>query len=198
MSTGKKAARLLGFLSPQTIWRMPTRVATTAVLRRPYSSDGTPSLPPLLKQVKGDLKAAMKAKDANRLSVLRSILSAATNAAKTSKPLETDAQVVQLIRKTQRVSLDGAADYRKDGREDLAEMEEAQAKIMDEYISASSVKTLGEAELQEMVEATARDGETDGFLPFSEVMKKMLVNLDGYDVDKKEVARVVRETLGQK
>jgi uncharacterized protein YqeY len=151
----------------------------------------------LLKQLKGDLKAAMKAKDANRLSVLRSILSATTNAAKTAKPVQTDVQLVGLLRKTQRASVDAAAEYRKDGREDLAEKEEAQVQIMDEYIAGSSVKSLSDSELRKMIESAAKDVANGGVLPFPEIMKKLIPRLEGYDVDKKELAKTVKEVVGQ-
>jgi len=197
MSTSKITSRLLGLPTRNRVWRVPNHVATFSGPRRTYSSTDDAPPPPLLKQLKGELKAAMKAKDANRLSVLRSILSATTNAAKSEKPVKTDVQLVALIRKTKRASLDAAAEFRKDGRGDMAEKEEIQAQIMDGYIAGSSVRTLSDSELREMVESAAKDEASGGFLPFPEIMKKLIPSLEGYDVDKKELAKTVKELIQQ-
>ncbi len=104
---------------------------------RPYSTELSP--PPLLAKLKGDLKAAMKARDAARLTVLRSILASTLNASKTAKPIQTDAQLVALLRKTASSSQEALDEFRSAGRDDLADKESAQIKVLEEYVSGSGL-----------------------------------------------------------
>ncbi|KAK8079868.1 GatB/YqeY domain-containing protein [Apiospora hydei] len=151
---------------------------TTPLCRRQYSSDPPP--PPLLQKLKTDLKTAMRAKDAARLGVLRSILAATLNASKTASPIVTDAQLVALLRKTARASRDAAAEFQEAGRADLVEKEQAQIDILDEYAAGSGVQEVGADELRTIVAGvvtamTSEGGEaTGGKAQMGNVMKKLL------------------------
>ncbi|KAK3940648.1 Yqey-like protein-domain-containing protein [Diplogelasinospora grovesii] len=165
---------------------------------RCYSSEAT-STPPLLAKLKGDLKTAMRAKDATRLAVLRSVLAATLNASKTASPIRTDAQLVALLRRTARTSQEAASEFRAAAREDLAEKEEAQLRVLEEYAAGSGVQGVSEAELRDMVmavrEQLAAEGvESKAFM--GEAMKKLLAPggpLDGKDFEKTEVVKIVKE-----
>lgn len=110
---------------------------------RPFSSssprlDAAPP-PPLLAQIKTDLKTAMRAKDAPRLSVLRSVLSAANEAARQEKEVKTDAQVVALLKKTAAGLAQAIEEAQKADRPDLVAKEEAQVRVVDEYVAQADV-----------------------------------------------------------
>ncbi|KAK8128317.1 Aspartyl/glutamyl-tRNA amidotransferase subunit B-related protein [Apiospora sp. TS-2023a] len=176
---------------------------TTPLCRRQYSSEPAP--PPLLQKLKSDLKTAMRAKDAARLAVLRSILSATLNASKTATPISTDAQLVALLRKTARASRDAAAEFQDAGRADLVEKEQAQIDILDEYAAGSGVQEVGADELRTIVAGvvtamTSEGGETaGGKAQMGNVMKKLLAPggpLEGKDVEKSELAKIVKEVVG--
>ncbi|KAH6607201.1 hypothetical protein Trco_003514 [Trichoderma cornu-damae] len=161
-----------------------------------YSTADADAPPPLLQKLKGDLKIALRAKDAPRLSVLRSIMSADLNASKTSSPIRTDVQLVALIRKLQKSAHDAVADARAAGRDDLVQKESRQISVLDEYIAGSGVQTLGDAEMRalinEAVEA-ARGAGAAGKSLMGDVMKRVNVALEGKDVDRKSVAALVKE-----
>ncbi|KAH6895803.1 hypothetical protein B0T10DRAFT_557982 [Thelonectria olida] len=165
-------------------------------LCRFYSTSTSDAPPPLLSKLKADLKTAMRAKDTARLSVLRSIMSANLNASKTANPIRTDVQLVALIRKIQKASADTIAEAKSVGRDDLAQKEEEQVKILQEYVANSGVQTLGEAELrtlvQEAVEASKAAG-TPAKSVLGDVMRRLGGALEGKDVDKKELAKMVKE-----
>ncbi|KAJ6447125.1 Aspartyl/glutamyl-tRNA amidotransferase subunit B-related protein [Purpureocillium lavendulum] len=167
---------------------------------RPYSSTTDDAPPPFLQKLKADLKTAMRAKDAPRLAVLRAIMSANLNASKTATPIRTDVQLVALIRKIQKSALDSAADARAAGRQDLVDKEEEQARILDAYLADSGVRTLGEAELralvQDAVDASKQAGTAAKSL-MGDVMKRLAGALEGKDVDRKQVASLVKELTGQ-
>ncbi|KAI5463783.1 hypothetical protein BGZ63DRAFT_382305 [Mariannaea sp. PMI_226] len=161
-----------------------------------YSTPAADAPPPLLSKLKADLKTAMRAKDAARLSVLRSIMSANLNASKTASPIRTDVQLVALIRKIQKASNDAIAEAKAVGREDLAQKEEEQMNILQEYVANSGVQTIGEAELKALVQeavAASQAAGTQAKSIMGDVMKRLTGSLEGKDVDKKELAKIVKE-----
>lgn len=171
--------------------------ALLRISRAAYSTEA-PS-PPLLAKLKEDLKMAMRAKDTNRLAVLRSVLAATLNASKTDKPIQTDAQLVSLLQKTARKSQDAAEEARAAGREDVAEKEDAQRKILEEYAASSGAREIGEAELRQIIESTKANLVATGVEPKA-LMGKMVGallmpggSLEGVMVDKKEVVKVISE-----
>ncbi|KAJ0160528.1 Altered inheritance of mitochondria protein 41, mitochondrial [Colletotrichum tanaceti] len=189
----RSSARLLQALQPV----VPRRVAPLRTTLRLYSSDAAPAQPRLLATLKSDLKTAMRAKDAARLSVLRSVLSATNNAAKTSSPIATDAQLVALLRKTQRATQDAAAQFRAAGRDDLADKEDLQAKVMAEYIATSGVVAVTEADVRVLIAKAVEDVAAAGKSGLGEVMKLINAAIQGKDleVDKRRVAELVKEAL---
>ena len=176
---------------------LPPRIMTIA--RRTYSAESEPAPAPLLVKMKVDLKAAMRAKDATRLAVLRSIMSATLNASKTDKPIRTDAQLVALLRKTARASQDAVAGFKAAGRDDLVEKEDAQIKVLEEYAAESGVKTVGEKELGDAV-AKAKEMVLAEKLPLNiGTIRNMLTKvggpLEGKDFDGAELMNVIKAAL---
>lgn len=163
-----------------------------------------PPPPPLLQKLKGDLKTAMRAKDAPRLAVLRSVLAATLNASKTAAPIATDAQLIALLRKTQRGNEEASAEARQAGRADLVDKEQAQIKVLEEYVASSGVEVVSEEELRTVVKGvveamTAAGGVEGGKAKMGEVMKTLLAPggpLEGKSVEKAQVARAVKEVVG--
>jgi len=145
-----------------------------------------------------DMKTAMRNKDSNRLSVLRSILSQTLNASKTSNPINTDMQLLALLRKTSNASKLASEEFKSQGRADLAEKEDLQVSIMQEY--AGNVDVLGEEEItksvREVVDAL-RLSATE--LRMGDVLKKVFSPevLGGKNVEKAEVTRIVKELLAK-
>lgn len=185
-----------------------TRITTahagpaTTFQQRLYSS--TSPTPPLLQKLKTDLKAAMRAKDAPRLSIIRGILSATNNASKTASPITTDAQLVGLLRKTRAASEEAAVEFRAAGRQDLVDREDAQMAVVDEYVAGSGVEELSEDALRTVVAGvvtamTSEPAVEGGKAKMGDVMKKLLAPggpLDGKSVEKAELAKVVKQVIG--
>ncbi|OTB03295.1 hypothetical protein M426DRAFT_321863 [Hypoxylon sp. CI-4A] len=167
-----------------------------------FYSSGEPPAPPLLQKLKADLKTAMRAKDAPRLTAIRSILSATLNASKTASPIATDAQLVALLRRTARSSTDASAAFQAAGRQDLVDKEAAQVAVLEEYIAQSGVEEVSEDQLRVVVAGvvtalTSEGAETK--VRFGDVMKKLLAPggpLDGKNVEKAQLAGVVKEVVG--
>ncbi|TKA79053.1 hypothetical protein B0A49_02132 [Cryomyces minteri] len=157
-----------------------------------------PPAPPLLLKLRGDLKSAMKAKDTNRLNVLRSLLAEVTNAAKTTSPIKSDMQLLSLLRKRASASKAAAEEFRAQGREDLGTKEEGQVGVLEEY--AGGVETVAMEEVErvvgEVVQTMKGQGEK---LNLGAVLKRLVGPggaFEGRPVETKEVARVVKDVLG--
>ncbi|KAI9171012.1 Aspartyl/glutamyl-tRNA amidotransferase subunit B-related protein [Paramyrothecium foliicola] len=192
-------------ISSKTLFRalrssLPSRAPAPSMrlLPRFYSTSTEDAPPPLLQKLKGDLKTAMRAKDAPRLAVLRSIMSANLNASKTASPIRTDVQLVGLIRKLQKSANDAVADAKTAGRDDLVQKELEQVRIYDDYVADSGVQTIGEVELKAMVQEAVdalKSAGTGGKSLMGETMKRLSGALEGKDVDKKELSKLIQEVI---
>lgn len=103
----------------------------------------------LFDQVSNDIQKAMLAHDHVRTETLRGIKKEFLEA-KTAKGAEgelTDSHAIEILQKMKKQRLDAAQIYRDNGRPELAEGEEAEAKILEEYLP----KQMDEGELTEYI-----------------------------------------------
>jgi hypothetical protein len=141
---------------------------------------------PLQQTIKDQVKEAMLAKDAVRLTTVRGLVAAFTNelVAKKRKPTEelSDDEVLDVIRRGVKQRKDSIEQFRKGNREDLALAEEAELVVLQAYLPASISKD----EIKKVVEAKKDElGVTDksgmGKL-MGAVMKELKNRADGNDV----------------
>src|SRR3954462_14006328 len=93
---------------------------------------------PLIDQVQQDMVAAMKAKDEARLSALRMIKAALMKAKVDSpKPLD-DAAEMQILKSLMKQRTDAAEMFRKAGRGEQADKEEAERTLIESYLPAGA------------------------------------------------------------
>src|SRR5205085_10989352 len=93
---------------------------------------------PLLDQVQKDIVAAMKAKEEARLSALRMIKTALKkHEVDAMKPLD-EATEQQVLKSLVKQRSDSADMFRKGGRPELAEKEEAERKLIETYLPAAA------------------------------------------------------------
>ncbi|SMQ51186.1 unnamed protein product [Zymoseptoria tritici ST99CH_1A5] len=174
--------------------RLAVRTSYVCPRCRTYATP-IPPAPPLLLKLKGDLKTAMKAKDTNRLNVLRTILAEVTNSAKSPNPIKSDMQLLSLLRKRAAAAKNAGDEFKAAGREDLVEKEEQQAAVMEEY--AGSVETLSEDDIKAAVRGVVDSAEGDK--PNMGVVLKTLLgpggSLEGKPVDRAVVARLVKQVI---
>ncbi|KAJ5080893.1 hypothetical protein N7456_013603 [Penicillium angulare] len=170
---------------------------TSAAPLRQVRWNSTATTPPLMATLRADLKTAMRAKDTARLNVLRALISETNNAAKTSSPIQTDIQLLSLIRKRAAAAADAAQQFAAAERADLKAKEDEQVTILEEY--AGQVKTLSAEEVEAIVtQQIATIKEAGGKLDFGQVLKALFAPsgaLDGKPADRKEVAALVKKAL---
>lgn len=107
----------------------------------------------LFDQVSKDIVAAMKAKDKVRLEALRNIKKffiEAKTAPGVNDTLD-DAVALKILAKLAKQGRDTAALYHEQNRPDLAEEEEAQAKVIEEYLPKALTPEELEAEVKAII-----------------------------------------------
>ena len=106
----------------------------------------------LHEKIKGELKEAMKEKNAVKLSVVRNLLAAFTNEAVTRghKPdqLLTDEEALAVIKRLAKQRQDSIRQFTAGGRGDLAEAEQAELAYLETYLPAM----MGPEEIKPVVE----------------------------------------------
>ncbi len=137
----------------------------------------------LHEQIKGQIKDAMMAKDAVRLTTLRGLVSAFTNelVATQRKPQDflTDEEVLAVIKRGVKQRKDSIQQFTDGGRADLAEGEQAELSILEKFLpqmmSRDEIKTVVEAKKAEL-------GEVNQGLLMKAVMTELKGKADGADV----------------
>lgn len=132
-----------------------------------------------------------------RLNVLRALISETNNAAKTASPIQTDIQLLSLIRKRAAAAKEAAQQFAESDRADLKEKEDAQVAVLEEY--AGQIKILSAEEVEAVIakEITAIK-EAGGKLEVGQVLKALFAPggaLDGKPADRKEVAGLVKKVV---
>jgi len=146
---------------------------------------------PLIDQVQTAMVAAMKARDEARLSALRMIKAALMKAKVDSpKPLD-DAAEMAILKSLIKQRIDAAEMFRKGGRAEQAEKEEAEKVLIESYLPAGAT----EAEIDAAIaEAMAETGVTS-LKQMGVVMKAVQAKLKGKTVDGKALSDKVRSRL---
>ena len=146
---------------------------------------------PLIDQVQQDMVAAMKSKSEARLSALRMIKAALMKQKVDSpKPLD-EAAEMQVLKLLVKQRIDAAEMFRKAGRIEQAEKEEAERRLIESYLPAAATEQEIDAAI---AEALAETGTTS-LKQMGVVMKAAQAKLKGKTVDGKALSDKVRSRL---
>ncbi|HZM63318.1 MAG TPA: GatB/YqeY domain-containing protein [Vicinamibacterales bacterium] len=147
---------------------------------------------PLRDQVNADLTAAMKAKDAGRLSALRMLKAAIMNKdVEKGRDLE-DAEVLQVVASLVKQRRDSIEQFSKAGRTDLVEKETGEITVLEHYLPPAATADEIEAAVKAAIVETGAASPKD----MGKVMKAVMPKLAGKNADGKAVNEIVRRTLG--
>ena len=146
---------------------------------------------PLIDQVTQDMVAAMKSRDEARLSAIRMIKAALMKAKVDSpKPLD-EAAEMQILKSLIKQRMDSAEMFRKAGRNEQADKEEAERALIESYLPAGA----SEQEIDAAIaDAMAETGVTS-LKQMGVVMKATQAKLKGKTVDGKALSDKVRSKL---
>jgi hypothetical protein len=139
----------------------------------------------LAEQLRQDLATSMKAGEKERVGTLRLVLSELQKAAKGG-----DDDEVAVLRRERKRRHESAAAFRAGGRPELADAEEAEARIIETYLPAE----LSDDELRAIVaEAVAETGATSP-RDMGAVMRTAMARVDGR-ADGRRVSALAQEAL---
>ncbi len=146
----------------------------------------------IVEQIEKDLVGAMKAKEELKLSVLRMAKAAFMNKkVELGKP-PGDPEALAVLRTLIKQRRDSAEQFRKGKRDDLADKEEAEIKIIELYLPAGASAEEIDAAVASAIEETAAASAKD----MGKVMKAAMAKLAGKNADGKQVSERVRARLG--
>lgn len=135
--------------------------------------------------VKSDLTTAMKAGERDRVGALRLILSELQKAAKEGSDDE-----LAVLRRERKRRVESASAFRAGGRDELADQEESEARMIEGYLPAE----LSDAELQAIVAAAVAESGASSPKDMGAVMKAAMPKVAGR-ADGKRVSAIATQAL---
>ena len=146
----------------------------------------------LKEKVTEDMKAAMRARDAQRLGAIR-LLTAAIKQKEVDERIELDdAQVQAIIDKMIKQRRDSISQFEAGGRQDLADAEKRELAVLAEYMPAA----LSDAEIQAEVAAAVASTGAAGPQDMGRVMAVLKPKLAGR-ADMTAVSGLVKSALAK-
>ena len=143
-------------------------------------------------KIAADLTAAMKAKDAPRLSALRMLKAAVMNkGVEKGRDLE-DAEVLQVVASLVKQRRDSIEQFIKGGRTDLVDKETREITILEDYLPPAA----SAEEIDAAVAAAIADTGASSPKDMGKVMKAVMPKLAGKNADGRTVNETVRRKLG--
>ncbi len=145
----------------------------------------------LKEKIMADMKEAMKAKDAAKVSTLRLLLSEIKNREIDKRGELTDDEVIAVIQKAVKQRKESIEQYEKAGRSELVEKEKKELEILEAYLP----QPLTEEELDALIDETIKEVGATSIKDMGKVMKAIMPKVRGR-ADGKLVNQKVREKLG--
>ena len=149
----------------------------------------------LFDQISEDIQKAMLAHNHVRTETLRGVKKEFLEA-KTAKGAEgelTDSHAIEILQKMKKQRLDAAQIYHDNGRPELAEGEEAEAKILEEYLP----KQMEEGELTEYIRALIEKLGVTDMKGMGRIMGTATKELAG-KAQGGDISRIVKQLLSGK
>jgi uncharacterized protein YqeY len=142
-------------------------------------------------KIQGQIADAMRSKDQLRLDVLRMMKSAVKlKEVEKMKALEEN-EVIAVLNTLVKQRKDSIEQFRKGAREALAQKEEAEIKVIEEYLPAAA----SEDDIRQAVADAVQETGATSMKDMGKVMKAALARLAGKSADGARVSQLVKEKL---
>jgi len=142
-------------------------------------------------QIQEEVKNTMRARDKERLSVLR-LISAAIKQREVDERIELDdEQVLMVLDKMVKQRRESLEQYEKAAREDLVAQERFELKILQEFLP----EPLSESELAELIKTAIAESGASSNRDMGSVMNALRPKVQGR-ADMKVVSQAVKNQLG--
>ncbi len=144
----------------------------------------------LKEQITNDMKAAMRAKDADKLLAIR-MLTAALKQKEVDERIElTDTHVIAIVEKLIKQRKDSVAAYESAQRQDLADKEKAEIAVLSVYLPAQ----MPETEIQALITAAIAQTGAAGPQDMGKLMAVLKPQLAG-KADMGKISALVKAAL---
>ena len=141
-------------------------------------------------RIKDDMKTAMKAKEKERLNVIRMIL-AAIKQIEVDERIELDNErIIRVLDKMLKQRRESIKQFNEAGRTDLSDIEEAEVLVIQGYLP----KPLTEAEINEMVENAVSGSAAKSIKDMGKVMGVLKPQMLGR-ADMSVVSKIIKTRL---
>jgi uncharacterized protein YqeY len=147
----------------------------------------------LKERIVKDMTAAMKAKEAARLSTLRMVKAALQNREiEKGEPLNDD-ETAKLLQSLVKQRRDSVEQYERAGRAELADKERAEIAVIEEYLPQAASRE----EIEQAVSAAVAETGASSLKEMGAVMKAAMARLAGRNADGRTVNEIVKQRLAQ-
>ena len=143
-------------------------------------------------RLEDDLKVSMRAGDTTTRDAIRYLLAAVKNAEIDARGTGAAADADAALRKVAKQLADAIDQYRAAGRDDLADLENAQLEVLKRYLP----KEISDEALQAVVDAAIAETAATGPKDMGRVMPVVLAKTAG-QADGRRVSGAVRDALGR-
>ncbi len=140
-------------------------------------------------QIRQDLKTAMLAKDETAVMTLRMLLSEIKYAEVAGVEIS-DQAIIGVVQKELKKRKEAAEGFRKGGREESAQKEEAEAKILEKYLPSQ----LSDQELQSLVVEVIKEVGATSMSDMGKVISKVMAKA-GQSAEGSRISALVRQQL---
>ncbi|MCJ8275534.1 MAG: GatB/YqeY domain-containing protein, partial [Bdellovibrionales bacterium] len=130
----------------------------------------------LKEQILADIKDAMKAKEADKVSTLRMVNSSIKNKEIEVRPNElTEQDVLSVLKKLSKQRKDSIEQFQKAGRDDLVQQEQKELQIIEGYLP----EQMGEDQVKAIVQEVINETGASSMKDMGKVMQAVLAKTDG-------------------
>jgi uncharacterized protein YqeY len=144
----------------------------------------------LIEELEGQVRDAMRARDADRLGTLRLVLASLRSAEKElGRPLS-DQEELQVLQRERKRRAEAVEAYAAAGRDELAAKEDAELRIIESFMP----EPISEEELERVVDDAIAETGATSIRDLGRVMADVMPQVSGR-ADGSAVSRLVREKL---
>ena len=144
----------------------------------------------LLKKLQEEMKSAMKSGDKERLATIRMLISEIKKVQIDAQKELSDDEIIKILQKYAKQRKDSVEQYRKAGREDLAEKEERELQIVQEFLP----QPLSEEEIKKLVEEAIKETGASSMKDMGKVIKLVIEKAQGR-AEGSVVSKIVKAKL---
>lgn len=144
----------------------------------------------MVEQLNKDMIDAMKAKDKDRLTVIRMVKAALKQEQIDHKKEINDDLLIDVVNKQIKMRKDSITEFEKGGRKDLVDKTQAEIGILMKYLP----EQLSHDEVKKIIDEVFTEVKPTSVKDMGKVMKEATAKLKG-KADMKEVSTIVKEKL---